>query len=127
MNTPKVNRTNPETRNNIFTSLYGRIKASLSICCFIGGILDLTVRQVTTSNLRIRKAAMRIAHPKPTRVMSRSTMMGKITPPALDPEAMIPYAAPRFLLNQLGMELIDGWKIAHSPIAPQTPCDSRTW
>jgi hypothetical protein len=75
----------------------------------------------------MRNAAVRMAHAYPTSAIMRLTIIGKITPPRLDPVETIPYAAPRFLLNQLGIQFIAGWKIAHTPIALQTPWERSTW
>lgn len=50
---------------------------------------------------RMRKEAVRIAQEKPTAVTSRLIMMGKITPPREDPDAMTPKARARFLWNQV--------------------------
>lgn len=63
------------------------------------GVYEATVKFAMTSRPRMRKAQMRIDQPKPTCLMRRPTMMGKMTPPKLDPVARMPYAAPRFLSN----------------------------
>lgn len=51
------------------------------------------------SRPRTRKPQVRMAQPKPTSLMSRLTMMGKMTPPMLEPVERTPKAAPRFLSN----------------------------
>lgn len=49
----------------------------------------------------MRKEAVRIAQGKPTPATSRLIMMGKMTPPREDPDAMTPKAKARFLWNQV--------------------------
>lgn len=61
------------------------------------GILDLTVRLVVVSTTKISSAVARMAHGKPILSINRLTMIGKITPPALDPVATIPKAVDRRL------------------------------
>lgn len=51
------------------------------------------------SRPRIKKPQVRMAQPKPTSLIIRLTMMGKMTPPMLEPVERIPKAAPRFLSN----------------------------
>jgi hypothetical protein len=50
---------------------------------------------------RIKNAVIRIAHPKPTEMMRRRSMIGKMTPPSEDPEAVTPRANARRRWNQL--------------------------
>ena len=54
---------------------------------------------------RIMKAAILIAHPKPTRGIRRLIMMGKIMPPVLEPLKVIPKARPRLWRNQVATAL----------------------
>lgn len=49
----------------------------------------------------MRKEAVRIAQGKPTPDTSRRIIIGKITPPREDPDAMTPKARARFLWNQV--------------------------
>lgn len=65
---------------------------------------DLTVKFAIVSIPKIKKAQILIVHGNPTSLMSRGTMMGKITPPRLEPDAMIPNAAARLLKNQVPIE-----------------------
>lgn len=57
---------------------------------------------------RIRNAAILMAHPNPTIGTSRATMMGKMTPPTLDPAAVMPRARARCRWNQVDTELTAG-------------------
>jgi hypothetical protein len=66
-----------------------------------GGSRDLSVRFAMIHMKRIRKAVIRIAHPNPTEIMRRRSMMGKMTPPSEDPEAVTPRANARRRWNQL--------------------------
>lgn len=50
----------------------------------------MTVKQARTSKKRIRKAAIRNVHAKPTDGMRRLVMMGKTMPPTLDPVERMP-------------------------------------
>src|SRR2546421_12750691 len=78
-------------------SFNGVMKCSKSKGRGFGGRRDLTVRFAKTSSARIKNAEMRIAQPNPTSLFKWLTMMGRITPPRLDPAAVIPKACPRFL------------------------------
>lgn len=49
----------------------------------------------------MRKEAIRIAQGKPTSTTSRLIIMGKITPPREDPDAITPKARARCLWNQV--------------------------
>ena len=79
----------------------GRMNSITSIFCGLGLSLDFTVRFVIISIPRMTNAQMRIVHGKPTSLISLGTMIGKITPPRLDPEAMMPNEAALFLKNQV--------------------------
>lgn len=65
-----------------------------------GGMRDLMNMFATTSNPSIMKATARIVQPNPICGISFVTMMGRMTPPRLDPVTMIPMAAARCLRNQ---------------------------
>jgi len=82
------------------------MKSKMSSFLGLGVNLDLTVKLAITSMPRIMKAAALIVHGNPILGMSFETMMGYMTPPKEDPEAMIPKAAARFLKNQVPTELI---------------------
>ena len=68
--------------------------------------LDFTVRLAMISIPRIENAAVLMVHGNPISGISLDTMMGKITPPREDPEAIIPNAVARLLKNQVLMEPI---------------------
>ena len=58
------------------------------------------------SMARIRKAQILMAQGNPTLSMSWLNMIGKMTPPMLDPAATIPMAKARRLLNQVEIALV---------------------
>lgn len=66
-----------------------------------GGSLDLTVKLPMTSSPRNSNAVERMAQPKPMRTTRRSTMMGRTTPPMLDPAVTMPKARARCARNQV--------------------------
>ena len=68
-----------------------------------GGSRDFTVKLAMTSKPRIKNAATRIVQGNPISGMSRSTSMGKITPPRDEPDAMIPKARARRRKNHVGI------------------------
>ena len=57
--------------------------------------------------------------------MSFETIIGKMTPPRDDPDAMIPKAVARLLKNHVPVELIAAKKTALAPRALQTPWARR--
>jgi hypothetical protein len=57
--------------------------------------LDLTVMFVMTSRPSIMNATVRIVYPNPIFGISLLTIMGRITPPSEEPDAMIPKAVAR--------------------------------
>lgn len=87
-------------------SLRGRMKSIISTLLGFGVNLDFTVRLEMMSIPRIMNAAALIVHGNPILGISFDTMMGKITPPREDPEAIIPNAVARLLKNQVLMEPI---------------------
>lgn len=89
--------------------------------------LDFTVRLQITSIPRIIKAAALIVQGNPIRGMSFETMIGKITPPSDDPDAMTPNAAALFLKNQVPTEFMAAKKTILEPIGLHTPCDKKIW
>ena len=84
----------------------GRINSIISSFLGRGANLDLTVKLAITSMPRIMNAQTLIVQGKPIFGISLLTMMGKITPPSDEPEAMIPNAAARFLKNHVPTELM---------------------
>jgi hypothetical protein len=88
--TPKVRRRNPMMTSTIFTSRNGWTRASLESDVGDGGSRERMVRLARINSKNIRNAAVRIAHAYPTSTIILSIMMGKITPPMLDPLATMP-------------------------------------
>ena len=76
---------------------------------------------------KIMNAVDLIVHGKPILGMSLATIIGKITPPIDDPDAMMPIAVARFLKNHVLVELMAAKKIALAPSAEHTPCARRIW
>ena len=72
----------------------------------LGASLDLTVKFAVMSIPRSIKAAALIVHGNPILGMRLETIIGMITPPRDDPEAIIPKAVARFLKNHVPTELI---------------------
>jgi hypothetical protein len=68
------------------------------------------------SSPSIRKAHILIVQPKPMAGMSRFTIIGRTTPPILDPLAAIPIARARFFRNHVVMQLKDGYRTMAAPI-----------
>ena len=94
---------------------------------FDGGMRDLRKRLAKIIKARMMNAHVRIAHPNPTWSIMRLTMIGNRTPPRLDPLAASPIAMPRFLKNQVEMQVTAGVKMQAAPMAEQTPWDRRNW
>jgi hypothetical protein len=87
-------------------SVNGLMKSNASNFFGLGVSLDLTVRFATINIPRIVKATVRIVHGNPIKGMSLVTIIGKITPPSDDPEAITPKAVALFLKNHVPTELI---------------------
>lgn len=62
---------------------------------------DFVVVMVMTIIPRNMKATVLIDHPKPIFGMSRVRIIGKMTPPNDEPDAMMPIAVSRFLINHV--------------------------
>jgi hypothetical protein len=103
---PKKNVNDATQRRANAGSLNGRKNSNISNFFGFGVNLDLTVRFAMISSPKIKNAAARIVHGNPIFGMSFETIMGKMTPPSDDPDAMTPNAVARFLKNQVPMELI---------------------
>lgn len=91
------------------------------------GNLDFSVRLAIPNMNKMRNAQILIAQGNPTLGMSWMTMMGKMTPPRLDPEAVTPRAKPRRLANQVLTELTEALKMALAPIGLQIPWARINW
>jgi hypothetical protein len=83
------------------TSLNGAMKSINWKPRFGGGKRDFKNMLPTTRSPRIRNAVARMAHPKPIVGISRETMMGRMTPPMLEPETMMPKARARRRANHV--------------------------
>jgi hypothetical protein len=106
MKVPKKKKKLPAAKSAYVGSFNGVMK-SMSVTGLGDGLRrDLTVRFAMTSMPRMVKAAVRIVHAKPICGISFVTMIGKMTPPSDDPEAVIPNAVARFLKNHVGRTLL---------------------
>lgn len=61
----------------------------------------MIVKVAIEPKTRTKKAQVRIAHPKPICSINFRTMMGKMTPPKLDPHAAMLNATARFFMNHV--------------------------
>lgn len=120
-NIPQKKQKAAATVKTNLMSCNGRIKFMGSNPFFCGFNLDFRVRLAMTSIKRMRNAQIRIAQPNWTCGISFDTMIGKITPPRLDPEAVIPSANARRLANQPLTELIEALNIALAPSGLHIP------
>lgn len=100
-----------------------RISNGLGRC----GNLDFSVRLAIPNMNKMRKAQILMAQGNPTLGISWVTMIGKMTPPRLDPEAVTPRAKPRRLANQVLTELTEALKMALAPIGLQIPWARMNW
>lgn len=64
----------------------------------------MIVKLAIVARTSTTKAQVRIAHPKPICSISFRTMIGKMTPPKLDPHAAILNATARFFMNQVARQ-----------------------
>jgi len=108
-------------------SFRGRMNSITSTFFRRGVNLDFTVRLARAHMPKIMNAVDLIVHGKPILGMSLATIIGKITPPIDDPDAMMPIAVARFLKNHVLVELMAAKKIALAPSAEHTPCARRIW
>ena len=74
----------------------------------VGGMRHLIVKLAIEPRTSTKKAQVRIAHPKPICSMSFRTMIGKMTPPKLDPHAAMLNATARFFMNQVARQDVAG-------------------
>lgn len=106
---PKKKRNDAPTMSVNGNSLKWRVNSPIvhGVAPF-GDIRDTSVRFAITIMASIRNAVMRIDQPKPTWAMRRRIMMGKMTPPREDPDAVIPRANARRLKNQVETQATAG-------------------
>jgi hypothetical protein len=126
-NVPKKNKKAPAQVIAKAGSFRGRMNSMTSTFFCRGVNLDFTVRLATAHMPKIMNAADLIVHGNPIFGMSLETIIGKITPPKDDPDAMVPKAVARFLKNHVPVELMAAKKIALAPSAEHTPCARRNW
>ena len=105
---PKNVRKLPNAKMANSFSLNGAMKSFGLTGIGRGGMRLTIVRLAMTIRPKIRNAQIRIVDPKPTSGISFSTMMGKMTPPSDEPEAVIPKARARRLKNQVTTADMDG-------------------
>ncbi|KAF7959269.1 hypothetical protein EAE96_002783 [Botrytis aclada] len=86
----------------------------------------LIIKLASNRKPRIRKEKMRIAQAKLISRTSWVTIIRKITPPMLEPVAIMPNAMPRFLSNQPATQERNDWKMHATPITLHTPYESMT-
>lgn len=103
---PNVSSVNPAATSSIFLSRNGCVNALGDSGRGDGVKRARIVKLAMISRNRITNAPARIAHPNPTSGINRCSMMGKMTPPILDPLDIMPYAVPRFLANHPGITLV---------------------
>lgn len=126
-NMPQKKQNAPASVSANFSSAKGRKKLNISNGLGRCGNLDLRVKFAIISMKRIRKAQILIAHENPTSGISRVTMMGKMTPPRLDPAAVTPRAKARRLANHVLTEFTEALKIALAPMGLQIPWARMNW
>ena len=64
----------------------------------------MIVKLAIEARTSTKRAQVRIAHPKQICSISFRTMIGKITPPKLDPHAAMLNATARFFMNQVARQ-----------------------
>lgn len=108
MKTPNVRTKKPALMSMSLRSRNGLARVSREIGFGFGGCRDATVKFAMVRSPNIRNAAERIAHGKPTWGIRRLIMIGRMTPPRLEPLVAIPYAMPRFLSNHVATQAVAG-------------------
>ena len=105
-NVPKKNMKDAKHRSANAGSFSGWMNSKTLSFLGLGVNLDLIVRFAIMSIPRIKNAAARMVQGNPIRGMSFETMIGYITPPKEEPDAITPNAVARFLKNQVPIEPI---------------------
>lgn len=124
-NMPQKKQKDAATVTANLISLSGFTKFMILTGFLVWVSLDFSVRLAMASMNKMRNAQILIAHGKPTWGIRWDTMIGKITPPRLDPEAVTPKAVARFFANQVLTALTLALKMALAPIGLQMPCARR--
>ena len=68
-----------------------------------------------------------IVHAKPIDLKRRDSTIGRTTPPAEEPELMIPKTVPRFLWKYDVAEVKDAVNMAPEPRELTIACESKIW
>jgi hypothetical protein len=68
-----------------------------------------------------------IVHPNPMVLNRRDSIIGKTTPPAEEPELMIPKTVPRFLWKYDVAEVREAVNMAPEPRELTIACESKIW
>lgn len=126
-NMPQKKQKQAATVTTNLTSFRGLPNLSRSTGFFVWDNLDFKVRLEMVNMKRIRNAQILIAQGKPTWGIRWDTMMGKMTPPKLEPEAMIPRAKARRFANQVLTEFTQALKMALAPSGLQIPWAKMNW
>lgn len=126
-NIPQKKQKHAATVTTNFTSFSGRTKFIISNGFLVCFSLDLRVTLEMPNIARIKKAQIRIAQGNPTLGIRFDTMIGKITPPRLDPEAVTPSAKARRLANQVLTEFTLALNMALAPRGLQIPWARMNW
>lgn len=95
-----MKRKQPASVNEKVGSLKGVPNSARVKVVGCSGARALAVKTAIESRNKIMKAATRIAHPNPTLLRRRDIMIGKMTPPTLDPDIVIPMASPCLFVNK---------------------------
>lgn len=103
---PKKNKNDATHIRTKGGSFSGVMNSMMSSFLSLGANLDFTVKLDIVSIPSIINAAALIVQGNPICGMSLETKIGNITPPRLEPEAITPKAAARFLKNHVPTELI---------------------
>ncbi len=103
---PKKKRNEAKQSRLNAGSFRGRTKLIRSSFFGCGVNLDLTVKLAIMSMPNMVKATALIVQGNPICGISLETMIGRITPPNDEPEAIVPNAVARFLKNHVPTELI---------------------
>ena len=105
MKSPKKKQKPPAVTSRKGSSAKGVTKSMSLNGRLVGAMRERTVRLPMMSMARMRKAQVRMVQPKPMLLTIRSTMIGKMTPPRLEPDATMPKASARRRKNHVGTEL----------------------
>lgn len=103
---PNVIKKKPAMRKMLWGSRKGRRWSIFFDAWCLAFTLGLTVKLAMMRRKRMRNAEIRIVQGKPTDLIKCVSMMGKMTPPKLDPVEQMPKAAARLLLKYSGNVLM---------------------